>query len=344
MNDLRQRLANVAGIGTRGVSADFSVLAQIGISFATTSDVTDALEVNTLLIDESKLDEALINNLQDIRRLFVFEFTSSDPNVVYLSSTGQTTYSSTGYTLNIGTIGQLDQDSAIITDKDATLDQADSFAATTSGQFSLNGTLITYDVTADTLVTLASKINDAAISGVSASVIETPSGARLTVVSTSTPLTYTGDTGDLVAALTMAGDPDQIDSADIDGASGSVTTSGRVLTVTDQTGAEGLKLIYTGAASVSGIQIDFTLGVGAQMFNILETILDETEGSLQGEIASMEGQNLLSQKRIEEMENRLSVLEATLLAKFTAMETALATLDSLSASIKQITDAWFNTP
>ena len=142
----------------------------------------------------------------------------------------------------------------------------------------------------------------------------------------------------------MAGDPDQIDSADIDGASGSVTTSGRVLTVTDQTGAEGLKLIYTGAASVSGIQIDFTLGVGAQMFNILETILDETEGSLQGEIASMEGQNLLSQKRIEEMENRLSVLEATLLAKFTAMETALATLDSLSASIKQITDAWFNTP
>ena len=341
MNDLRQRLANVAGIGTQGVDADFSVLAQIGITFATTSDVTDDLEVNTLQIDESKLDEALINNFDDIRRMFVFEFTSSDPNVVYLSSTGQTTYNASGYTLNIGTIGQLDQDSTEITDKDATLDHADSFAATTSGQFSLNGTLITYDVTTDTLVTLASKINDAAISGVTASVLEDGSGAHLNVVSTSTPLTYTGDTGDLVAALTMAGDPDQIDSADIDGVSGSVTTSGRVLTVTDQTGAEGLKVIYNGAASVTGIQVDFTLGVGAQMFNILETILDETDGSLQGEIASMEGQNLLAEERIEEMENRLAVLEATLLAKFTAMETALATLDSLSESITRITDGWF---
>ena len=59
------------------------------------------MDANKLILDETKLDTALLNNADDVRNLFVFNFTSSDPNVSLLNFTGATSFDASGYTLNV---------------------------------------------------------------------------------------------------------------------------------------------------------------------------------------------------------------------------------------------------
>ena len=91
----------MVGTGVEGVDGNYSVLAQAGITFVDNSTLSDPTLADTLQIDESTLDTALLNNADDVRRLFSFDFTSSDPRVTLLSFTGNTTYSASGYTLNV---------------------------------------------------------------------------------------------------------------------------------------------------------------------------------------------------------------------------------------------------
>lgn len=340
MNDVRSQLANIVGLGATGVSIDFSVLAQIGVDLVNNAEQSSELDFNTLGIDDTKLDTALLGNIDDVRRLFTFEFSSSDPNVSLISFTGNTSFNTSGYTLNIGTIGNFDQNSAIVVDKTATLDDASSTGATTSGTFDINGFAVAYDVTTDTLETLATAINDAAISGVTAIVVDDTTGAHIAVNSSIDPLVIDNDTGDLLTKMSFTPDANIIDSANINGAAdgsgdGTVSISGRALTVSLQSGAEGLQVFYSGAASTSGIQLDFTIGVGAQTYFTLDGFLDKTNGAIQGEIATLEGQNITAQDRIDGIDRRLAILRESMTARFIAAEQALARMETLLESIRQ---------
>jgi len=95
------RLASEFSAVTQGIDKSFSVLRQIGITIVDKANVADPLEANTLKIDDTILDEALLNNAEDIRRLFSFDFSSSDPRVSLLSFSGQTDYNASGYKVNI---------------------------------------------------------------------------------------------------------------------------------------------------------------------------------------------------------------------------------------------------
>jgi len=340
MNDIRARLANIVGLGTTGVDTDFSALAQIGVTLVNNNTLDDVLNKDTLEINSTKLDSILLSNPDDVRRLFSFDFSSTDPNLVLLGWSSNTRYSATGYTLNIGTLGERQKDSVAVTSSGALLSGADGFSATTSGTFEINGTPIAYDVNVDTLITLAANINAAAIPGLTASVASEGGGKFLRLDSTTGSITVGGDTGDLLSVMDIAGDPDRIDTADIDGADDSMTLAGRTITATDETGGEGLEFFYTGSGSTS-IDIDFTIGVGAQMFALLEGVLDSTEGQIQGEIAAIEGQDEVSNDRIEGMNLRLEIQRTILLNKFAAMEAALNSLSVLEDSINQMTQAWF---
>ncbi|CAN0450672.1 unnamed protein product, partial [Discosporangium mesarthrocarpum] len=99
------QLSSIIGAGVAGVSSNYSVLAQIGVDFIPLGSEVDPLDANTLEIDETTLDNALLNNVEDIRRLFSFDFTPSDPRVSLINFDGNTTYSATGYTLNIQPAG-----------------------------------------------------------------------------------------------------------------------------------------------------------------------------------------------------------------------------------------------
>lgn len=345
---VESRLASLVGGNVDGADAAFSVLAQIGIGFVDNGSLQDPLLADTLTIDDTKMDSTLLSNPDEVRRLFGFDLSSSDPRVVMLGFTGATSYSGTGYTLNIGTVGTGSSLSATVTDSAATLDDAvNSLGATVSGSFDINGTPVAYDITTDSLDSLVDAINAASIARVSASIETTSTGDKqLRITSTDDPLVVDNDTGDLLAALALAEDSKLIDNANVDGLAngsddGTVTIDGSVMTVTDQSGAQGLNLLYTGNAAASGISLNFTIGLGAQLFFAIDDMLDATSGTVTNEIESLKDQNQLAQDRITRIDERLAIQRQSLLARFLAMEQAIATMNSVLDSVRQITDAMF---
>jgi flagellar hook-associated protein 2 len=240
LSDIESALSRIIGSGTRGVTKEYSALAQIGITFVDNNNLDDPLEADTLTINETKLDAILLSNPEDVRRLFAFDFSSSDPRVSLLSFTGSTTYKAGGYTLNL-----------------------------------------THD------------------------------GTNLT-------------------------------GADINGEASSATVDGKTIAVTDATGAEGLRLFYGGTGDVSGVQINFTVGLGAELFSAIEGVLDETTGSVQAEIDNYTDQNELSQTRIEEMLRRLDYQREVLTASYERMEVAISSMNRILDSIKQTFEAQNN--
>lgn len=107
LNGISAKLGSILGAGTQGVSQDYSALSQIGIDFVDNSTVTDPTQRNTIVLDEAKLDQSLLNHPDDVRRLFAFDMSSSDPRVALLGFTGKTSYSAPGYTLDLAHNGSI---------------------------------------------------------------------------------------------------------------------------------------------------------------------------------------------------------------------------------------------
>jgi flagellar hook-associated protein 2 len=354
VSTVASQLAQAVGGVVDGADEAFSVLAQIGITFADPTTVSDPTQANTLLLNESTLDAALTANPADVQRLLAFEFTSSDSRVSLLGFTGKTAHSASGYTLNIGNVGPAQQTGASVLDKDAALsDAVNSLGATTAGSFQINGIAITYDADGaggndDTLQTLADAINAAGIAGVTASVVADGGNYRLRLNSTTNPIVVSGDTGDLVSKLALTTDTYLVGSANINGAAngasdGSVTvnTTARKLTATDASGLDGLELFYNGTADASGITINVTNGLASNLFSILDDLLDATTGVVQNDINSLTDQNETANDRVTAMQDRLAIQKQILTDKFNAMEVALAKNKQIQDSITQIFDSLF---
>lgn len=228
-------ISNVLGAGATGVApgSAFQVLTQVGINFVDNDSIEDSLLADTLVIDETALDEALLKNPEDFRRLFAFDFSSSDPRVNLISFTGQTEGSTSSYTLDV---------------------------------------------------------------------------------------THDGS---------------QITSATINGIAGSVTINGTTLTATDKTGAHGLKLLYTGTTSATGISLDVSTGVGSQMFHDVDRILDSQGGVLETQVDTLTDRKDLAESRIAEILERLERQRGDLLSQFVRMEESLSRLNSILKSVRQ---------
>jgi flagellar capping protein FliD len=344
ITDIKFQLAAFAGTNVQGVDNDFSGLSALGITLVDNNAIADDLDANTLEIDDTTLDSVLLNNIEDVRRMFAFDFTTTDPDVVLLGFSNNTSFSTSGYTLNIGTLGQLNNLSNSVTDTTATLDDANSFAATTSGSFTINGEAVTYDVTTDTVDSLVGKINNAMVAasnGITAAVgINSSGGTVIRLTSTSATITTANVSGDLHGLLNFQADTNQLDSANIGGVAGgtgdgTVTTTGKTITVTDQSGAEGLRLLYNGPGSESGITLDFTIGIAAQLSNVLDSFVDTADGAIQAEIANLEGQNIVADDRIEDIDTRLTILRESLTRQFVAMEAAVTSMNQVLESVRQ---------
>lgn len=98
---IEQNLSRFVGQGAQGLSSGFQVLREIGIDFVDNDSLADPLLADTLQIDETVLDEALLNSPDSVRRLFAFDFSSSDSRVSLIDFTGATEVASGGYTLDV---------------------------------------------------------------------------------------------------------------------------------------------------------------------------------------------------------------------------------------------------
>ncbi|MPY72262.1 MAG: flagellar filament capping protein FliD [Alphaproteobacteria bacterium] len=155
------------------------------------------------------------------------------------------------------------------------------------------------------------------------------------LVEKSSPGTYIGTTSAASSGGTANIDGDSTGASD-----GTATVSGSTIKVTDGP-AKGLQLFYTGFSNTASVDIDFTIGVGAQLFFAIQGLLDTTTGPVETEIDTLTDQNTLSQSRIEEMLDRLAVQRQSLMERYIAMETAMATADRIMESIRQTTEALF---
>jgi flagellar hook-associated protein 2 len=344
LKSLSDQLNGVFGSNISTSSQTIRTLADIGITFVDGLTVADPTQANTLQIDQTTLNNALNSNVGDVRNLFAFTFTSSDPRVSMSAFTAQTSPQTGGYTLNVGPIVTVQQSSVPVTSSTATLnDGTNSVGATTSGSFVLNGTTINYDVTTDTLSSLATAINNAAIANISATVVTDPSGnpkLQINSSATASPVAVSGDTGDLISHLGLTTTGQAITSANIGGAAdgsdnGTVTVKGMNVTATSATGAQGLTLLYNGSAAASGINLGVTVGLGASLYGIVNAATDPISGTVQTEISSLTSANTQNQTKIAQLQAQLALQKTALLAQYTAMETAISSLNNIMSTLTQ---------
>ncbi|MDG4718314.1 MULTISPECIES: flagellar filament capping protein FliD [Thalassospira] len=223
------------GVSDRAGKDDYTVLAEIGLDFVAYGSNEDPLVSKTIEIDETALNEALLNNPTEVMELFLFRGKSDNSDVTmtgFSSSTNAATYE-----FNIDASG---------------------------------GTInsVTYDITVDGITTTG---KNAVVSGNS---IRTADGLRL----------FYG--GDATAADTAT-----------------VTTS---------------------------------IGIGAQFYFELDSILDDENGTLTQAISDLETQNTSYDEKVERIDDRLSRQREVLMDQFIAMESALARMKNIQSSLDEL--------
>jgi hypothetical protein len=114
-------------------------------------------------------------------------------------------------------------------------------------------------------------------------------------------------------------------------------SSGQVTALTGD--AKGLIVYETGFTVPSSVTLNYTIGLGADIFFQLGTMLDTVTGNIAAETSSLTDQNEVNNTRVTEMTTRLDYQREQLLARFMAMETAIAKSKSIMDSLKQQTDA-----
>jgi flagellar hook-associated protein 2 len=270
---------------------------------------------------------------------------SSDVQVASLSFSSLTNPSAGGVqtlTIDLGT--GLIAETSTITNADSPMENYLTTPALGNGSFNIRDSSNTvigtfaYDAT-DSLTDLANAIN--ADPDLNATIISSGGTFRLEVTHiTNDTLTFTDDTDTLISQLTITNNGNSVYSANVGGSAdgaddGTITVSNNTLIFTDQSGAQGLQLLYTGNTNLGGLQIDFTQGIGSRLYFAVDDILDETTGAVANEIEGLDDQNDFTQERIDLLLERLERQRQSLLERFIAMETALTQMNAILDSIKQ---------
>ena len=312
-----------------GLTGSYSYAGSIGISLTRDGAVE---------LDEAKLNEALADDFAAVTGLFARGGTPTDPDVSYIYSSDDTTAGSYGITVATA---------ATVASRTGT-----AFAGNPPQYFLIktdDGSTVTVHVDANVTTTsdLVARIN-AALEAADVSTLEAyddggavamresryGSGIQFTVVDAeedpANPGTYIEDTTpdwdvsglagtwsgtDVVATVTSP-----------DGTPVEITGSGQFVTVPSGQG-EDLQIKVAGTATGDRGTLTVTEGLAGRLSRVLSRYEGST-GAVQGERDRVTSQIDLFDDRIEAHEIRVSLRETTLRRQFTAMESALATLQS----------------
>lgn len=100
LSDVKSRISILISTSIAGVNSSFAALGNIGVKFVNNNEVTDPLNYNTMTIDEQKLDQALLNNADDVRKLFTFDGTTNDSRFTITGFDGAMEYNTSGISIN----------------------------------------------------------------------------------------------------------------------------------------------------------------------------------------------------------------------------------------------------
>lgn len=225
------------GVTDRAGKDDYSVLAEIGLDFVPYGSNQDPLLDKTIQVDETALNEALLNEPDEVMELFLFRGKSDDSDITMTGFDSQTQ----------------------------------------AGTYAFN--------------------------------IEASGGA------------ITGVTYDLF-------DPE-----------GNVIATGKNATVSGNSirTPDGLRLFYSGDGNAdSTVNVSTSIGLGAQFYFELDSILDDEEGTLTQAISELETQTASHEEKVERIDERLARQREILMDKFIAMETALARMQNIQDSLDEM--------
>jgi flagellar hook-associated protein 2 len=137
-------------------------------------------------------------------------------------------------------------------------------------------------------------------------------------------------------AITDADGDGQAESATIDGVA--ALLSGGTIQGADGTAYEGLKLIWTGSGSAA-VDMRVSPGVTDRLYNALDQVLDLTGGPLQRAMGELDAANSDYGKRIDQINERADQARKRLMARFSAMESALSLAKTMLTQVRAQMDA-----
>lgn len=127
------------------------------------------------------------------------------------------------------------------------------------------------------------------------------------------------------------------DAATFDGVAAEI--AGGTIRGADGTPYAGLKLIWAGRGDAS-IDVTVSQGVADRLYNALDDALDLFDGPIQQAIDSLGAANAGFAKQIEQIDGRAAAARDRLLARFSAMESALSVANTMLDQIRAQIDAF----
>lgn len=329
----RQMTGTISGLQ----GSKLTSLSQVGIAFQ---------KDGTLTLDSSKLQKAIASNFNDIAGLFAAVGRSSDPDISFVSS--KTATKAGDYRVDItqlasqGTLTSAAAPGAATTiaaDTVWTVQLNSATSSTTSATASVKIPAGTY--TADELATvLQSAINGAqnfteAGSTVSATINDDGTlKINSTKYGSKSNLTLTSDTGTAVADI--FGGSASVAGVDVAGTIGGYSATGDGQSLTGAPGAptDGLKLDIKGDTVGSRGTIGFSQGYAYQLDTLAKGYLGAT-GILTGRTKGLNDTVKDIGKQKDAFNAKLTDIEARYRKQYTALDTALSSLNKTAAFLTQ---------
>jgi len=325
---IRSQLNTMISSAVDGLPSDapYRILADVGITRSSTG--------GTMIVDSTKLDDALKNNPKDVANLFGEQGNSTDSQVSYIEALAQTP------------VGRYAVDITSLATQGTYVGSAAANLTITSGSndtldLTIDGVSDSITVTAGTYTaaTLAAEIQ-AQINGVSTF---SNAGIAVTVAEAAGVLTLTSDSYGSSSAISVTGGLGQTDlfgaspvataGADVVGSIGSVAGTGSGQELTGDGGAFGLKVNVTGTAIGSRGTMTFTRGIGFRLDALMESMLASSNGTLIDKTDSLDSQIADLNTQREALVQRQTSLRARLQKQFIALDTLVGQLTATSTSL-----------
>lgn len=120
-----------------------------------------------------------------------------------------------------------------------------------------------------------------------------------------------------------------------------LTSGGVSLAAPDDSALAGLNVLYTDTGDAT-VNVSMTQGIGDRIFNTLENAMDDENGIVAREINSFKERNDRLQADIDRLDNMIENYRISLLEKFSALEEALASVNSILQLLDAQADARAN--
>ncbi|WP_293780332.1 flagellar filament capping protein FliD [uncultured Oxalicibacterium sp.] len=331
---IQEQLRKMLNTSLEGMSNSNMSLSKIGVAFQ---------KDGSLALDSSKLSKAISDNFSDISALFATVGKTTDSLVSFANSSTATkagsydikvtrmaTQATMTGTVNVGSSTTIAPNTTIT----VTLDGITSKVYLTEGSYnakdlaamlqsSINGT--TAFKSASSAVT--AKIDDNGFLQITSD--RYGSGSKLSIDSNQgTPIsTYLGTTNAGTTGVDVAGT-----------IGGFATTgSGQFLTGMPGTDVEGLKVEITGGTIGSRGRIDFSQGYADRLGKLAGTFIGN-DGSITAKTTGLNNTIKDFDKQQEAMQTKLTAIEKRYRAQFTALDVAVASMNSTSTYLTQQLD------